>query len=280
MKIQSSGRLGNILFIWSFAVSDSRKHKRNVEIFFDKHHSIVGPEQETTGQLLNCDGVRFTVNNSLGLLLKIVDWMDNRSIFLHKILCRLFGVRGEEGASIRNTRILKGYFQSTKHILENIEFIQKRLGGAIQEISHKSNVIQNLKNRFPKYQVLHVRLGDYIGSESGVINPVSYLELITQNLPLVVCTDGTEQQVVETLKITPDLILTPKETTAWETLSIIGSAEKFIGVNSTLSWWGAFLVGQNKKEAYLPLIWAKSNPHQKSKLSDFPGIKFYANVFF
>jgi hypothetical protein len=104
--------------------------------------------------------------------------------------------------------------------------------------------------------------------------------LITQNIPLVVCTDGTEQQVEEILKIKPDLILTPRETTAWETLSIIGSADKFIGVNSTLSWWGAFLVGQNKKEAYLPLSWHKSNSQKNINLNYFPGIKSYTNTFF
>jgi len=280
MKIQSAGRLGNILFIWSFAVSDSRKRKRNVEIFVDKYHSTIGPEQEITRQLLDCDGVRFEVNNSLGMFLKIIDWMENRSPFSHSVLCGLIGVRDEKAASSRNSRILRGYFQSTEHILENVEFIENRLGSAIQEISYKSKVIQVLKDRYPKYQVLHVRLGDYLGSEFGVINPSSYSYLITQNLPLIVCTDGTEQQVAEILKIKPELILTPGETTAWETLSIIGSAEKFIGVNSTLSWWGAFLVGQNKKEAYLPLIWQKSRSHQNISLSDFPGIKSYSNTFF
>jgi len=280
MKIQSAGRLGNILFIWSFALSDSRKHERDVEIFFDKYHSIIGPEQNTTGNLLSGDEVRFKVNNSLGLLLKIVDSMENRSRSLHKILCRFFGVRGEEGSSARNTKILRGYFQNTEHILENLEYIEDCLSNATQEISRKSRVIQNLKVQFPKYQVIHVRLGDYVGSDFGVINPASYLELVNQNLPLVVCTDGTKQQVAEILKMKPDLILTPSETNAWETLSIMGSADKFIGVNSTLSWWGAFLVGQNEKDAYLPLIWNKSNSHQDTKLSNFPGIKSYANIFF
>lgn len=279
MKIQSAGRLGNVLFIWSFAVSESRKRKRNVEIFFDKYHSIIGQEQEITEQLLNCKGVRFKENNLLGMFLIIIDKIENQSPFLHAILCRLLGVRNENGASSRNTRILRGYFQSKEHILENIEFIENRLGSAIQEISRESNVVPVVKERYPKYQVLHVRLGDYLGSQFGVINPASYSNLITQNLPLIVCTDGTQQQVLEILKIKPDLILTPGETTAWETLSIIGSAEKFIGVNSTLSWWGAFLVRQNKKEAYLPLIWQKSRSQQHISLSDFPGIKSYPNTF-
>ena len=280
MKIQSAGRLGNILFIWSFALSYSRKQKRSIEIFIDKHHSQIGPEHEITGLLLNCDGVRFKVKNSLGLILRIVDWVENHSPFLHAFICRLIGVGGENGASSRYTRILRGYFQSTEHILENVEFIEKRLGDAIQEISNKSEVIKVLKDRYPKYQVLHVRLGDYLGSEFGVINPASYSKLISQNLPLIVCTDGTQQQVREILNIKPDLILTPSETTAWETLSIIGFAEKFIGVNSTLSWWGAFLVGQNKKDAYLPLIWQKSLSQQNFKLSHFPGIQSYTNTFF
>jgi hypothetical protein len=128
--------------------------------------------------------------------------------------------------------------------------------------------------------VLHIRLGDYIGSEFGVINPASYSKLITRNIPLVVCTNGTEQQVAEILKIKPDVILTPSQTTAWETLSIIGSADKFIGVNSTLSWWGAFLVGQNNNEAYLPLIWEKAKSRQENRFGNFPGIKFYPNTFF
>lgn len=280
MKIQSAGRLGNILFIWSFAVSDSRKHNRNVEIFFDKHHSIVEPEQKITGQLLNCDGVQFKVKNSLGLLLRIIDWVENRSMLLYKILCRFFGVRGESESFVRNTKILRGYFQSTEHILENVEYIRGCLANAIQEVCKTSKVIEYVKDRFPKYQVLHVRLGDYIGSEFGVINPASYLKLISPNLPLVICTDGTKKQISEILKMSPDLILTPSETTAWETLSIIGLADRFVGVNSTLSWWGAFLVGQNEKEAYLPLVWSKSKSKQSDKLSHFPGINYYVNTFF
>lgn len=280
MKIQSAGRLGNVLFIWSFAVSESRKRKCNVEIFFDKYHSVIGSEQDLTEQLLNCEGVRFKENNSLGMLLKILDKMEHQSPFLNAFLCRLLGVRNEKGVSSRNTRILRGYFQNTEHVLENVNFIENRIKNAIQEISKKSNVIKILKNRYPKYQVLHVRLGDYIGSEFGVIKPTSYSNLITQNLPLIVCTDGTQQQVEEILNLKPDLILTPDETTAWETLSIIGSAEIFIGVNSTLSWWGAFLVGQNKKDAYLPLIWQKSRSRENTNLIHFPGIKSYPNTFF
>jgi len=280
MKIQSAGRLGNILFIWSFAISMSRTRKKEVEIFTDKYHSKIGPEHEINEHLLNCPGVKFKVSNSTGLLLKIVDWTKSRSTPVHIFLCNFIGVAGEDESSFKNAKILRGYFQTTEHILENIDFIESRLGNAIQEISRNSRVIQNLKNLYPKYQVLHIRLGDYLGSEFGVINPLSYSMLIAQNIPLVVCTDGTEQQVEEILNIKPDLILTPRETTAWETLSIIGSADKFIGVNSTLSWWGAFLVGQNKKEAYLPLSWHKSNSQKSINLDYFPGIKSYTNTFF
>lgn len=280
MKIQSGGRLGNILFIWSYAVADSRKRNRNVEIFVDKYHTIIGPEQEITSKLLNCGGVRFRENNLLGVLLKILDWMENRSPFLHGFLCRFIGISGENGSYSRDPRILRGFFQSTEHILENIEFIENCLAHATREVSQTSKVIQVLRDRYPKYQVLHVRLGDYLESDFGIINPASYSNLISKNLPLIVCTDGTQQQVAEILRIKPDLILTPRETTAWETLSIIGTAEKFIGVNSTLSWWGAFLVRHNKKEAHLPLIWQKSKPQQNIGLSDFPGIKSYPNTFF
>lgn len=280
MKIQSAGRLGNILFIWSFAISISRTRKQEVEIFTDKYNSKIGPEQEINEHLLNCPGVKLKVSNSTGLLLKIVDWTKSRSTSVHIFLCDLFGIAGEEESSFKNAKIVRGYFQTTEHILENIDFIESRLRSAIQEINCDSRVIQNLKNLYPKYQVLHIRLGDYLGSEFGIINPLSYSMLIAQNIPLVVCTDGTQQQVEEILKIKPDLILTPRETTAWETLSIIGSADKFIGVNSTLSWWGAFLVGQNKKEAYLPLSWHKSNS-QKNIIQDYlPGIKSYTNTFF
>lgn len=279
MRVQSAGRLGNNLFIWSFAISDSRRHKRSVEIFSDRHHSNLGIEREMTARLLNYDGVRFTENNLVGFLLKAVDWLENHSPILHKFLCNLYGIRSEQDSNLPEAKILRGYFQTTEYILESVEIIENQLGNAIEEVSRTSSVIQNLKNKYPKYQVLHVRLGDFIGSEFGVINPISYSNLITQDLPLVICTDGTDQQIKEILKIKPDIILTPRDTTAWETLSIIGTSERFVGVNSTLSWWGAFLVGQNQKEAYLPLIWKNSNPEHSNRLVDLPTVKFYDNTF-
>ena len=54
MKIQSAGRLGNILFIWAFAVkiAESKKPKK-VSILADKYHSKVDKDLLETFELLD-----------------------------------------------------------------------------------------------------------------------------------------------------------------------------------------------------------------------------------
>lgn len=78
MRIQSAGRLGNILFIWAFAQHVAREEKLNkVTVFADKYHTSVNSELLDVFNLLETETVKFEIKNNLGLLLKAIDKLDS-----------------------------------------------------------------------------------------------------------------------------------------------------------------------------------------------------------
>ena len=260
MKIQSAGRLGNILFIWAFALYFAKQSDKKVLVFIDKFHSDINQE------------VLETVD-----LLKIVDWI---SYILHKkSISSYLGVSFEDELNFTGKPIVRGFFQDTKYVSNNFPLIIGKLQEALQLVSSSSTIVGSLSAEFPNYQVVHIRLGDFIDSSNGVIDPASFADHIDANLPLIVCTNGSIKEVQLVTRFRIDRIITTDETTAWETLAIINNSVRFIGVNSTLSWWGALITSASNKPAYLPRQWKSYSPNRQSNLSSWPGINLYEATF-
>jgi hypothetical protein len=72
-------------------------------------------------------------------------------------------------------------------------------------------------------------------------------------------------------------VLTPSETNAWETLSVITTARRVISSNSTMSWWGAFMANKNGAEVFLPSQWRKDDGNSLGM--QFPGSKTFYSSF-
>jgi hypothetical protein len=168
---------------------------------------------------------------------------------------RIIGVKEEHEKISPNTRLARGYFQNPHYVEENNDYIKSKLEKSIARIYTKSEKVREFKKKYPVYQLIHVRLGDYVNSNFGTILPISYKKLIIPDIPIVICSDGSRNQVEKFLDFRSDLIITPNEMGAWETLCVMQGAERFIGANSTLSWWGAYLVTNSNKVAYLPNCW-------------------------
>lgn len=278
MKIQSAGRLGNTLFIWAFALEISKKNKTQVSIFTDRFHSDVGIEALTTRKLLSDPCITFCNSDFYGGLLAAVDWTTGKSKKLGRALKKMLGISDEPDPITEKTQILRGYFQYSDQVLNNVSIIVEKLNRAINLVEQESEKVQKLKSTYPRYQVIHVRLGDFVNSEIGVISPNSYKSELEPNIPTLICTNGSEREVLELVDFPVVEILTPDALSTWETLCLINSATRFVGVNSTLSWWGAFLAIANGNKAFLPDRWTKEGKFVDSDRLKLEGcIKYEAH---
>jgi hypothetical protein len=103
------------------------------------------------------------------------------------------------------------------------------------------------------------------------------LQLLNPNLPTIICTDGSREEVNARVGNNDFEVLTPSETNAWETLSVITTAKRVISSNSTMSWWGAFIANKNGAEVFLPNRWRKDDG--SSPGMEFPGSKTFNSSF-
>lgn len=279
MKIQSAGRLGNTLFIWAFAIYLSKEKNAKVSIFTDKIHSHVGTEASETMKLLSLPNVRFYNSDLNGVILSGIDWLTSKSQVLGNIIKKFLGVSDESELITKRTRILRGFFQNSDYVMSNREFILEKLLYATNSVEQKSTKVQELKLKYSNYQVIHLRFGDFKNSEFGVVSPQSFGSIIDPKMPTLVCTDGSQNEILGNINFPYEEILTPSTLNTWETLCLMQGASRFIGVNSTLSWWGAFLVLSMGNSAFLPEKWKKSGDLKDSNLLNLDGCVKYEAKF-
>jgi hypothetical protein len=279
MKIQAAGRLGNNLFIWAYALGISKETGKTISIFSDKFHTNLGQDEEETIRLLGSKSVRFVRSNNLGAALKSVDWLRQYSKQIYRLATFVMRIGTEGEGNTQRRYILRGYFQNSEYVVANAQEIASTLIRVVKEIANDSQLITEINNHYEKYQVIHLRLGDFVDTRNGTVNSSTYYKLLDRELPVIVCTDGEKSDVERLLDFKVDLVLTPNESTSWETLAIFSNASTFIGVNSTLSWWGAFIASRKGSSAFLPEYWSTSSTANAGNLLRIHGVTLYKNDF-
>ena len=263
MKIQSAGRLGNILFIWAYAKWIQETYKiRNVTIFADKYHTELNAELRETFRTLNDDKVHFEINNFWGFTLKVIDKLAIIHVGFSDKLQKILKIHSEGRDDLsKDSRILRGYFQKSPIFSETNHEVANTLNQLLKQKAQEVDLV----NKFPflnkPYQAMHIRLTDYKGSKFGVIDPNSQLSCLDKKLQIVVCTDGSHEDIAQRIDVRGIEVLTPKNTTAWETICILSGAENLVTTNSTLSWWSGFVAAANGKKVWIPEYW---NPLHES----------------
>ncbi len=261
MKIQSAGRLGNILFIWAYALNLSHNSKsKSVLVFADKYHSDINNELKDTFDKLSGYGVKFKVDNFLGLLLKIVDRVASKSPNSRKRIPAILRIQTEGVEKLNNKAwIQRGYFQNTV-LHENLnDEIYRILKSILQDINIQSTLHQRMPSLRDEYQAIHIRMTDYFKFEFGVIEPQSQIQCLQKGLKLVICTDGAKEEVLKRINGLECEIITPAESNAWETLAILSGAKNLVITNSTLSWWSGFIASRDGNSVWAPSIWNGSD---------------------
>jgi hypothetical protein len=279
MKIQSAGRLGNILFIWAYALNTAKVSKRNrIEIFADKHHSLINEGLKDTFQKLSSSEVRFMIDNRAGLVLKILDWMSPSMPTLSRVLSRKMKIQTEHLDAMTNDAwIQRGYFQDAVHFRAIQNEIHERLTTIVSEQKTTSNLMTKFPFLANEYQALHVRLSDYIDSEAGVIDLDSQVSCLDKDLQTVICTDGSKAEILSRTTRQDFQIITPSESTAWETIAILSDAKVLVTSNSTLSWWSGFISAGNGNLVWIPKIW--NNYHSTTMQLPFENVATYTPEF-
>lgn len=125
----------------------------------------------------------------------------------------------------------------------------------------KNQIIENLNG---KYQVFHVRRGDYLQNIEyfGILTEKYFLANSHDGLPVYISTDAKNIESSFLRFFESARVLNSSELDAWQSLALMHSAEHFIGSNSTLSWWAARLRTTDRKSTVLPTPWFKSSEYQ------------------
>jgi hypothetical protein len=259
MKIQSAGRLGNQLFVFGHALDlKMNSGVESVSIFADKFHSRHDKELFTTFNLLSNQGVKFTINNWLGFLLKVIDKLNLNSKKTSGLIRRILRIQTEtEDVLTKHAWIQRGFFQE-EPLPENVLIRMNEILTA----TLKSDVLQqSLRARMPfllgEYQAIHVRRTDFFSTELGVIDPKSQLDSLQNGLKVVICTDATKEEISNKVGITDFEVITPAESTAWETLAVLSGANYLVMSNSTLSYWAGLVASKAGKNVCAPTVWNK-----------------------
>jgi hypothetical protein len=200
--------------------------------------------------------VKFEIKNHLGLLLKVIDKLSSITPSFSCSLQKLLRIQSEDRDELNeNAWILRGYFQNPDFSEELIQSIYVALNGILESKASQRRLADRFEFLDEPYQAIHIRLSDFIGSDFGVIAPKSQLESLQENLNVVICTDGSIEEIERRIDISDYQVLTPGNTTGWETLAILSRAENLITTNSTLSWWSGFLALQSGKNVWTPTYW-------------------------
>jgi hypothetical protein len=267
MHQQLSGRLGNQLFEWAYAHKLAARYNRPVQLFHDRFH-LPNPGDDLTDSFFDCcHQVTVGKSNFLGFILKSLDFLSKRIGKIDYLAERLKITRSKNSYELpkltkKRPRIVSG-FCINKLVVEEFEGeLEKDLSLFLEKIELLIPV--NLQ-----YQVIHVRKGDYLTSDTsyGVLSPQYYSKNFGPEKVSVLVTDDPDgaQEIADQLH--PNYVFTPRNSTAWETLKIMQHSNRLLMANSTLSWWGGFLASRRGGVVISPSpFYSKLDEETNSKL--------------
>lgn len=278
-----SGRLGNQLFEWAFAIHANKNSDRRVIFFTDKYHQNSSTHNDLKdGFKVSGQEVRVIKIDFLGLLLILFDKINRKSIKIARYFERiLLFYRSKESFAFperlpKNSLFITGFFINYKTFIS----IESEIFEQLNEIIISTTVPEGVV--IPEnYQVIHARRGDFLLNEPlfGVLDVKYYKENIDKDLPIVLCTDDSDncQDLIDHFDIRA--ILDPKSSNAWQTLKVMSSSKRVVMSNSTFAWWGSFLCVKNGGRAVMPVPFHPSQDLSLIEALSYPGFEFANSTF-
>ena len=247
MYFHLSGRLGNQLFQWAFAHQLYINYGEKVIFFTDKIHHPEPRYEASQLELLKCNHISSNLQSDLrGIQLAALDKISTISPRLANRLENMANfIRTKNSYEIpplsnRTPSLVSGYYINKRTVFGIEEVLCSELTATLEDIA----MPMGLPNH---YQVLHIRRGDYLTTDTGygILEEQYYLENLDIHLPVVICTDSPQDASTIIASVSPVMVFDPKNSSAWQTLKIMSASQRLIMGNSTLSWWGGFLAKMN-----------------------------------
>jgi hypothetical protein len=173
-----------------------------------------------------------------------------------------------------NSRDYCGFFQRYEYVEDGQETIYRELSKSLEKIDLPLGFL-NWEDK-KDYQCLHIRRGDYLLPENsgyGLLSVEWYLRHIKSDLPIVIVTDDKFGASSVLSSFQNCLIFGPDDANPFQALAIMAKSAHFVAANSTLSWWGGFLVAMNGKSVVYPASQVEKHRDINFPLFDIrPGI--------
>jgi hypothetical protein len=263
------GGMGNQLFIW--ATSYAFGKLTNKAVILDASECTMWGEQLKSFNIPvhipgppNPDGIlptRFVSRTNL--LVNLL--RATRNQFRNLRIGRTFWENSHLGYDpkvfkVKSGKIIRGYFQSHKYFQIYATEIRENLLGSAQI----SSEFIELRGKLPlEYTAIHLRLGkDYKDSDtyfrlvdkSYVRNSLKIIDSKFPGRSKVVVTDNPE--LARDLVPDADFYLGNEELdNPVDLLVLMSKSSSFIGSNSSLSWWSAFLMEDSHAVRIFPKPW-------------------------
>ena len=241
--VECSGGLGNQLFIWNAAHHLANHFNDRVTIVFPRNRNTRPdrPFEMKVLTLLCSHDIEVRESRFLSKLTQLIDYLSTKFKFAEETFQTRLGILQWEPTwdkaplNSGKPKLVRGFFQ-------NYEFMVNSEG--TPEIrAHLNSLVDQIPPEIHTSQALHVRRGDYIANKNvlGVLSERFYVNNAHKEVPTIIFTDDLMLDF-NMNKFHPSLkILTPKDLSAWQTLSCLIHSKWFVGANSTMSWWAAFL---------------------------------------
>lgn len=260
--IQLAGGLGNQLFIWAATLSPNQdKKSQKIILTHDSKHGVKTQNIQDLEKfiLFSKSNVKLIKLEFLGQSLRLLDFIEKIYPGLNSIIGKFLRVNTFEDAfssfspQSLGWKINRGYFQRFNE--NQIRTAIPLLNSYLQEVAINSDVFNRHKILNEKYQVIHIRRGDYSESKFGLLHFSFYFHSLAENLPLVVCTDDTSLASEIESYFQPEVIFSPDNSSAWESIAVISNASYIIGSNSTFSWWASVVGASRGATVIAPEPW-------------------------
>lgn len=262
IRVQVTGGLGNQLFIWSGAHYLQDQFKIPVELFFiEDKNSRSDRNLELERISKHCDHlISIRSSKSIGMLYRVLDRFQLEKNQKTRRMLQSLGIYSFDNPVSElhfehaRPRLVRSYFQRTNLV----DLVWESWASEFKKMMEAVEIAEIVTE--PNYNAIHIRRGDTLNLAitHGVLAESYFENAINPSKITYICTDESKIPTSYLDVIQPAEVYTPKELDSLQTLKLFSEAQSFVGVNSTLSWWGCYTrIKSRKLDTFLPNPWTR-----------------------
>ncbi len=270
ITIKYSGGLGNQIFQYIFGLT--KAGEIGCEVDFDMSFFKKNPKRPYQMDIF---GITPAANKDFRIPIywKLRKFIKKDKFMNLNIYRETSFIYEEKSKEIKDNTFIEGFFQSAKYFDEtfarNVLTFKKEGSKKTQEIMEKMKSENSVS--------IHIRRGDYVQKAryKNLFNQLTLehyaraVEIIKEKVenPTFYIFSDDPEWVKENLKIEGATYISHNTgNDSWQDLMLMASAKHNIIANSSFSYWGAMLNGNENKVVIAPEIWfAENKPEQQTK---------------